>query len=72
MHNNPGAASGEGGREQAGIREVKALVAFSPLVPALISFNFKVQMVQMTLKKSLPVALGEGSEPSSQADWNVT
>ena len=34
--------------------------------------NFKVQMVQMTLKMSLPVALGEGSEPLSQADWNVT
>ena len=29
-------------------------------------------MVQMTLKMSLSVALGEGSEPSSQADWNVT
>ena len=29
-------------------------------------------MVQMTLKMSLPVALGEGSEPLSQADWNVT
>lgn len=26
----------------------------------------------MKLKMSLPVALGEGSEPSSQVDWNVT
>lgn len=29
-------------------------------------------MVQMTLAMSLPVALGEGSEPLSQGDWNVT
>lgn len=29
-------------------------------------------MFQMTLKMSLPVALGEGSEPLSQADRNVT
>lgn len=28
-------------------------------------------MVQRTFTASLPVALGEGSEPLSQGDWNV-